>query len=189
MFNYISGTVADKDGRKAVLENQGAGFEIFCSARTLEKLAIGQEAKIYTFLSVSDRALELYGFLTKEEQESFNLLNNVSGIGPKTALGLAAIGSMDKIKDDLEHGRIPADVKGLGQKRLQKIILELTGRIKEFVAKPGSFKTARQDDALEALISLGFARQAALEALAALPPETQTIEARVKGALKFLRGK
>jgi Holliday junction DNA helicase RuvA len=189
MFNYISGIVSDKDSRKAVLESHGMGFEIFCSAKTLEKLTIGQEAKIYTFLSVSDRALELYGFLSKEEQECFNLLNNVSGIGPKTALGLAAIGPMDKIKDDLEHGRIPADVKGLGQKRLQKILLELTGRIKEFAAKPGVFKTARQDDALEALVSLGFARQAALEALASLPPEAQTTEARVKGALKFLGGK
>ena len=186
MFNYISGIVADKDTRKAVLENQGIGFEVFCSAKTLERLVIGQEAKIYTFLNVSDRALDLYGFLTKEEQESFHLLNNVSGIGPKTALGLAAIGPMDKIKDDLEHGRIPSDVKGLGQKRLQKILLELTGKIQE-TSKQKSGKLAIQDDALEALVVLGFTRQEAKEALASLPPDMQETEARVKEALKTLK--
>jgi Holliday junction DNA helicase RuvA len=185
MFNYISGIVADKDTRKAVLENQGIGFEIFCSAKTLEKLIVGQKAKIYAFLNVSDRALDLYGFLTKEEQESFHLLNNVSGIGPKTALGLAAIGPMDKIKDDLENGRIPADVKGLGQKRLQKILLELTGKIQE-ISKQKSGKSAVQDDALEALVVLGFARQEAKEALAGLPTDVQETGSRVKEALKIL---
>ena len=185
MFNYISGIVADKDSRKAVLENQGIGFEVFCSAKTLDSLVVGQKVKIYTFLSVSERALDIYGFLTKEEQESFNLLNDVSGIGPKTALGLAAIGPMDKIKDDLENGRIPADVKGLGQKRLQKILLELTGKIQEISKQKGG-KSAVQDDALEALVTLGFTRQEAKEVLAGLPPDAKETEARVKEALKIL---
>lgn len=187
MFNYISGIIADKDNRKAVLESQGIGFEVFCSAKTLDNLAVGQKAKIYTFLSVSDRAIEFYGFLTKQEQESFNILNNVSGIGPKTALGLSAIGSMDKIKEDLEKGEIPSDVKGLGQKRLQKIILELTGKIKEISAKKSG--DVLQDDALEALASLGFSRLEAKKALEPLPLGEKTTEERLKEALKFLRGK
>ncbi|MFA5386959.1 MAG: Holliday junction branch migration protein RuvA [Candidatus Paceibacterota bacterium] len=188
MFSYISGIVTDKDARKAVLENRGIGFEIFCSAKTLGKLIIGKEAKIYVFLNVSERALDLYGFLTKTEKDSFDVLNNVSGIGPKIAMGLASIGSMEKIKEDLEKGKVPCDVKGLGQKRLQKILLELTGKIKDISRKSGK-KSEDQDDALSALISLGFPRQEAKEALSSLPLEIEGAKERVKQALKILGGK
>ncbi|MFA5249315.1 MAG: Holliday junction branch migration protein RuvA [Candidatus Paceibacterota bacterium] len=186
MFNYISGIVADKDTRKIVLENQGIGFEIFCSAKGLEALRVGEKAKVYTFLNVSERALALYGFLTSGELESFKVLNDISGIGPKTALGLAAIGSMEDIKFALEHGKIPHDVKGLGPKRVQKILLELTGKIQEISSQKNSGKDSVQDDALEALVTLSFPRPLAKEVLAQLPLEIKETQERVKAALKIL---
>lgn len=189
MFNYLSGVITDKDYKKAVLENQGIGFEIFCSAKDLDSLKVGQTAKIYTFLSVSERAMELYGFLSREELESFKVLNDISGIGPKTALGLAAIGPMEAIKESLEQGKIPSEVKGLGPKRMQKILLELTGKLQEIYKQKASGKPAVQDDALEALVSLGFSRSDAKEALSGLPAGAKPTEERVREALKLLKGK
>jgi Holliday junction DNA helicase RuvA len=189
MFNYISGIVTDKDSKMVVLEVQGIGFEIFCSQKAIEGSAIGQKAKIYTFLSVSERALELYGFLTAEELESFKVLNDISGIGPKTALGLAAIGPMETIKETLEQGKIPPEVKGIGPKRLQKILLELTGKIQEISKQRSAGKASVQDDALDALVALGFPRSSAKEILTSLPAEIKETEARIKEALKFLAGK
>ena len=186
MFNYISGIITDKDHRRIVLENQGMGFELFCSPKTMEGLIVGQKAKIYTFLSVSERALDLYGFLTAEDLESFKVLNDISGIGPKTALGLAAIGSMEMIKEALEQGKIPSDVKGIGPKRMQKILLELTGKIQEISKQRSAGKVSVQDDALEALVSLGFSRVPAKETLEGLPADIKKTEARIKEALKIL---
>jgi Holliday junction DNA helicase RuvA len=186
MFNYITGIITDKDNRKVVLESNGIGFELFCSQKTMEGLIVGREAKMYTFLSVSERALDLYGFLTAEDLESFKVLNDISGIGPKTALGLAAIGPMETIKEALEQGKIPPDVKGIGPKRMQKILLELTGKIQEVSKQRSAGRVSVQDDALEALVSLGFPRASAKEVLESLPVDIKKTEARVKEALKIL---
>ena len=171
-----------KDDRSLVLENQGIGFRVFVSPDTLKKISQTEEVRIFTHFHLREELAELYGFLTPKELELFEVLNDISGVGPKTALMLASLGSLEKLKDVMEKGELPSEIKGIGKKRAQKILLELTGKIKE-IKKP--IDTDEIDGTLDVLISLGFSRQRAKEALSEIPADLNQ-EERVKRALKAL---
>jgi len=160
----------------------GVGYKIFCSPGTLRGIPNNQETEIFTHLHLKEDAIELYGFLNQEELELFEVLNSISGIGPKTAMMLASLGSLEKLKEIMESGKLPPEIKGIGQKRMQKILLELTGKIKE-LKKPGAF--GPEDDATEALASLGFSKQKAGEVLAKISGSLPK-EERIKIAIKAL---
>ena len=181
MINYLRGKIVYKNDKSLILENQGIGFKIFVSPNTLKNIPEA-EAKLFTYLYLREEAAELYGFLTPKELELFELLNDISGIGPKTAMMLASFGSLEKLKETMENGELPSEIKGIGKKRAQKILLELTGKIKE-IKKP--LDTDRIDGTLDILISLGFSRQRAKEVLSGIPPDLDQ-EERVKKALKAL---
>lgn len=183
MISHILGKVIYKDGKKIILDRSGIGFEIFLASNNLKELKEGEERDIYTFLFLGEKIIELYGFLSVKELELFKTLKSVSGVGPKTAMNLAVIGSLEKLKEVLESGKMPAEVKGVGTKKLQKILLEITGKIEEIkkVSRGGEDK----DEVFEALLSLGFSKRdiaAALNRVAKdLPPEE-----RIKESLKLL---
>jgi len=182
MIYSLAGKIIHKDNKSLIMENQGIGYKIFCSPNTLKNISEGQEARIFTYLFLREDAAELYGFLTKEELELFETLNSISGIGPKTALLLASLGSLEKLKEMMESSKLPSEIKGIGQKRTQKILLELTGKIKE-LKKPeeGDFS----DGSLDALIYLGFPKQKAKEALGKVSIGLNK-EEKIKEALKII---
>jgi Holliday junction DNA helicase RuvA len=184
MISFIFGEVLHKDDKKIILDRGGIGFEIFLSSSNLEKIEIGEERQIYTYLSVGEKFLELYGFLTERESDFFRVLKTISGVGPKTALNLANFESPEKLKEVLIQGEVPLEAKGLGLKKLQKIVLELTGKIEEINKKEK--KTASNDETFEALIALGFSKKQVIEALSQLPMEMKDTEQRMKEALKIL---
>lgn len=165
-----------------MVEIAGIGYKVFCSPNTLKNISEGAEIKIFTHLHLKEDAAELYGFLNQEELGLFETLNEISGIGPKTAMMLASLGSLEKLKEIMESGKLPPEIKGIGQKRMQKILLELTGKIKE-LKKPNEADSA--DDAAEALASLGFPKQKVREVLAKIPGDISK-EERIKMALKIL---
>ena len=184
MIHSLIGKITYKDNKSLVLENQGIGYKIFCSPDVLKKTSEGQELKLFTHLHVKEDAVELYGFLALEELKLFDILNEISGIGPKTALTLASLGSLEKLQELMENGKLPPEVKGIGPKKAQKILLELTGKIKEIRAS----KEAWPDDgSLDALASLGFPRQKAREALSKVRGEANK-EEKIKEALRILGG-
>ena len=183
MINYILGEITHKDDKSLILENQGIGYKIFCSPNTLKKISDGQELKIFTYLYLREEAVELYGFLAQEELGLFETLNEISGIGPKTAMMLASLGSLEKLKEMMGEGKLPPGIKGIGVKKMQKILLELTGRIRE-LEKPQK-TIEEEDEALDALVSLGFPQQKAREALSKLSKELSQ-EEKIKKALKIL---
>lgn len=180
MIHSLTGKITYKDNKALILENQGIGYKVFCSSDTLKRVSEGQESKLFTHLHVKEDALELYGFLSEEELELFGVLNGISGIGPKTAMMLASLGPLEKLRKMMEAGKLPPEIKGIGQKRMQKILLELTGKIKEI--KPVS---PDDKDVLDALISLGFAKEKAIAALTEIPQE-EAKEERIKKAIKIL---
>ncbi len=183
MIHYLKGKIEWKDDKMVVVEIGGIGYEVFCSPSTLSKLTERKEVKLFTYLHLKEEAAELYGFLTQKELEIFEVLNDISGIGPKTAMMLASFGSLQKLKEVIEKGELPHEIKGIGKKRAQKILLELTGKINEIsVAK----KTPEADEALDALVSLGFPSQRAKNALSQVPSNIQDTEERIKKALEYL---
>lgn len=181
MIHHLTGRIVYKDNKSLILENQGIGYKVFCSPTTLKKVAEGDELKIFTSLYLREEAVELYGFLTAEELGLFDILNGIQGIGPKTAIMLASVGSLEKLKEVMEGGKLPSEIKGIGQKRMQKILLELTGKIKELKTSA----TDLTDGTLDALVSLGFPKQKAREVLSKIPSELSR-EEKVKRALKII---
>jgi Holliday junction DNA helicase RuvA len=130
-------------------------------------------------LYLKEDKMDLYGFLKRKEMEVFKILNNISGVGPKSALYLSSCGSIEKLKDDMENGKLK--VKGIGEKRMQKILLELTGMIKEMKKEENV-----SDEAIDALSSLGFSVKDAKELLKKIPKGIEKTEDKVKEVLKLV---
>lgn len=183
MISHILGTVIYKDEKKIILDRGGIGFEVFLAPSNLKELKVGEEKNIYTFLFLGEKLIELYGFLSINESELFKTLKSVSGVGPKTAMNLAVIGSLEKLKEVLESGKMPADVKGVGTKKLQKILLEITGKIEE--VKKVSKGVENRDEVFDALFSLGFSKRDIVSVLSQVPNDLSQ-EERIRKALKLL---
>ena len=133
MISYIKGELVELTENAIVLDHDGMGFLIMMPASILAKLpAIGSELKVHTYLYVKEAALDLYGFLTKDDLKVFRLLITVSGIGPKGALAILSTMS----PDDLRFAVLAGDSKtiskapGIGSKTAQKLIIELKDKLK-----------------------------------------------------------
>ena len=177
MISLIKGKVVLKDDKKIILLNNDIGYDVFLSSNNLDKIKQGKEESIYTQLVLKEKEIELYGFLSFKELELFKTLKNISGVGAKTALIFADAGSLEKLKIDLENGKIP---KGIGKKKLQKILLDLTGKIKEIK------KTEDNDTLIKSLKSLGFSQKQIKEAISEIPIGIEDEEVKIKIALQYL---
>jgi len=185
MISYLNGNILLKKEKFIILETGGIGYKVFLSGPSLLKLPeAGGNIKLFCFQNVKEDALDLYGFLTYQEQEFFEVLMDIRGVGPKSALDISALGSLAIIKDRILKGdvKIFEGVPGIGSKKAMTIILELTGKIKML----DNAKSKKTDSAQDALVSLGFSKQQADEALKNIPVNVKTMEERVKAALKNL---
>ncbi|MCH8986616.1 Holliday junction branch migration protein RuvA [Patescibacteria group bacterium] len=190
MISYLSGEVIIKKDSFIILDVQGVGYKVFISERTFDKIPdIGQNSKLFCHLHVRENMLDLYGFSSIEELELFEIIGDISGIGPKAALQIAAIGSLEDFRKAIaaRDERFFAGVHGIGKKRVQTIILELTGKLEKF---DGAQKPPSDEDqeVIDALVALGFPRAKAREALLQVPKNLKTAEERVRSALKAIRG-
>jgi len=186
MISYIEGKIIAKKDKFAIILVGGLGYKVFLSGQNLLKLPeTGQTIKLFCYQNVREDALDLYGFLTDQEMDFFEVLMEIRGVGPKSALDIASLGSLDKIKDRILAGdvKIFQGIPGIGTKKAMTIILELTGKIK--LLDSAKLK-APQDPALDALVQLGFTSAQAKEALKAVPANVKDMEERIKLALKSL---
>ena len=202
MLSYIIGEVAEISADTVVVENNGIGFNIKTSAITIDSLPpVGDMVRIYTYLHVREDAMQIFGFLSKDELEVFKLLLNVNGIGPKGALGiLSAIST-----DDLRFAVLSDDVNlikscpGVGAKTAQKLIIELKDKLRledafEMAVNNNNKKNTVQDntvivmnEAVEALVSLGYSSKDAIAAVKKVENiQNKNSEQILKEALKGL---
>jgi len=184
MIAYLFGKIILKKEKFIILEVNNIGYKVFLSRQTLLRLPeIGGSIKLFTFQNIKEEVLDLYGFLAYEELEFFEALMDIRGVGPKSALDISALGSLDKIKDRIlkQDEKIFEGIPGIGSKKAMTIILELTGKIKMLGQKKGS-----ADEAEGALMQLGFSRQQAKDALSRVPSNIKVLEERIKQALKYL---
>lgn len=184
MISFLQGNIILKKEKFVIVEVAGIGYKVFMSKHSLLKLPeIGEPVKLFTFQNVKEEALDLYGFLTYQEQEFFETLMDIRGVGPKSALDISALGSLDKIKDRIlkQDEKIFEGIPGIGSKKAMTIILELTGKINTQIKTKSS-----ADEAENALTQLGFSKQQAKEALSSISPDIKKTEERIKLALKNL---
>ncbi|MDO8486201.1 MAG: Holliday junction branch migration protein RuvA [Candidatus Staskawiczbacteria bacterium] len=186
MISYLDGKIILKKDKFIILEVNNIGYKVFISRATLLKLPeIGENLKLFCFQDVKEKALDLYAFLTYDELDFFEILNEIHGIGPKAGLELASVGPLNRIKERVlaQDEKIFEGIPGIGSKKAMTIILELTGKIKMV---SGSKSKGPADEAEDALSQLGFSRQQAKDALRQVPANVKNTEERIKLALKNL---
>lgn len=186
MISHITGTVLDTKDRSIVLDVHGIGYTVWTTSNIIEKAHEGSSMKLWTHLVVREDAQTLYGFIDKDERDFFELLISISGIGPKTALGILNVSSVQNIRKAVSTGDTShlTQVSGVGKKLADKIVLELKGK---FGAEESDGVSLRDEvDAIEALKSLGFGQKDAREALKQVDSTHTSTSDRVKKALKIL---
>jgi holliday junction DNA helicase RuvA len=174
MFSYIRGVLTEKALDSAVVECNGIGYLLSVPASTLGRLqAVGQEVKLFTYLSVREDGISLYGFTSGEEKELFLLLLSVSGVGPKAALSvLSALTPAEfylaVVREDIKSlTRVP----GIGPKSAKRLFVELREKVETKDLTKQAQATGHADalsDAMEALLTLGYNAGEAQSALQAV---------------------
>lgn len=186
MIASLEGTVSDIGAGHAVLSVHGVGYLVHTTPNTLTKLRIGSIAHLYTHLVVRETALDLYGFITVEDRALFELLQRVSGVGPKSALSVLSLVDAHTLRSAIASGETQhlTKVSGVGKKLAEKIVLELRDKI-----DPAYASTAIPSDdtsVLEALEAMGYKTAHAREVIKQLPTDLSGLNARVAAALKLL---
>lgn len=196
MYEYISGTVAEVAPTYAVVEAGGIGYYLNISLQTYSAIEHSDRTKLYVHFSVREDMQTLFGFATKIERELFRRLISVSGVGGNTARMILSTYTPHELQNIIatENAALLKNVKGLGLKTAQKIIVELSGKMLELGASD-QMQAARNaassetyDEALAALTMLGFQKAASEKALQAIMRESPSIavEQAVRMALKRL---
>jgi Holliday junction DNA helicase RuvA len=189
MISYLEGKIEFKGEKSAIINVGGTGYRVFLGQETLRKIPEKEgNVKIWTHQHVREDALELYGFLRYAELEFFEMLIGISGIGPKGGLGILSVAPLDTLKKAVASGDTSylTRVSGIGRKTAEKIVLELKEKLAGKGVSVEAPELKEEADALEALVALGYTQREAREALAAVSPETQSVEKRVREALKKL---
>ncbi len=190
MISSLEGKIILRTEKYVILEVGGIGYKIWCAEKTLSKIAQKEDrVKLFTYLSVKENSWDLFGFLTFEELEMFELLISIPGIGPKTAAGILSIASVEDLQEAIVLGdeKILSRVSGIGKKVAQKIVIELKSKIKKLAKGSGEkFKVADDIEIIDALVALGYKVYEAREALQQLPETIKGVENRLKEALKRL---
>jgi Holliday junction DNA helicase RuvA len=185
MIGSIRGKITLKTEKSLIVETSGVGYKVSVSPDTLSKAGkTGSETFLWIHTIVREDALDLYGFLNREELEFFEMLINVSGIGPKGALSILGIATIETLRKAISTGDTAylTKISGIGRKTAEKIVIELREKIGE--EKSGT-SLQGELDAMEALKSLGYSQNEAREALKKVKADTDT-NTKIREALKIL---
>lgn len=195
MIAFIKGTMIRAEENSVIIENNGIGYRVFACGRDISRIVNGSEVFLHTYMNVREDAMQLFGFLSAEDLEVFRLLLGVNGIGPKAALGVLS----GMTANDLRFAVLSDDIKtlstapGIGKKTAQKLILELKDKFslqdafEEKLALTEAAGTAadnNQEEAIQALMALGYSGSDALKAVRAAAADNMSTEDILKAALK-----
>lgn len=197
MFYYVKGPLVMTDPQSAVVDCGGVGYKLTVSGNTLSHLTeVGKVVCLYTYMSIREDAVELFGFYTTEELSAFKLLITVSGVGPKAAMSILSLMSPEKFAVAVSTGDSKALSKanGVGKKIADRIILELKDKVAKNITVSGEYDDMDNivsggiaDDAVEALMVLGYPRGVALKAIEGCAGNT--LEELMRAALKKIGSK
>ncbi|WP_250674034.1 Holliday junction branch migration protein RuvA [Paraclostridium ghonii] len=197
MYSYIKGHIEEINLDSLVIEASSIGYKVNVSSNTLADVKLGKEYKIHTKLIVREDDMSLCGFSTKEELKMFELLNSVSKIGPKVALGILSFATPKQIgayivsEDVVKMSKAP----GVGKKTAERIILELKDKIDknniefEPTLLSQSPISISQDEAVDALIALGYSSQESKEAVQKFKKDGMNTEDIIKKSLSYIMSK
>lgn len=194
MYEYISGTVAEVSPTYAVLEAAGVGYYINISLQTFSAIESSEQARLWVHFIVREDAQILYGFATRQERELFRMLISVSGVGGNTARMILSTYSTSELRNIISTGNavLLKNVKGLGLKTAQKIIVELSGKMVDLGVEQKAQKVVAEsnnevfNETVAALVMLGFQKAASEKVVKVLLKDEPDIhvEEAVRQALR-----
>ena len=190
MIAQLKGEIAEITGNTIVLSVNGVGYKINTTLETIKKIkeSGSPTISIKTHLAVRETSLDLYGFLRADELEFFEMLLSISGIGPKSAVGILNVADVETLRTAVSTGESSylTKVSGIGKKNAEKIILELRDKLGAIDNKADNITMKDEIETIEALQTLGYSTRQAREALQNISKDAVTQSERIKEALKIL---
>lgn len=198
MIGFLRGIVNQIFQGSCFIDVHGVGYRVYISGTTRDALTEGQEALLYTYMSVREDAIQLYGFGTQDEYDLFILLISVSGIGPKVGLGILSGLSVDGIKVAIMNGELSTLTKlpGIGKKSAERLVLELKDKIGKFTTAPSAqteantavpvSQTGVQGEVAEALMALGYRESEFIDILTRLDNGERDVATLLRDVLSEL---
>ncbi len=189
MFYYIEGKIVFCEPGTAVIDVGGVAYKMTVSYNTFAAMAGKDKARLYTYLSVSENGIELYGFYSLDELDVYKLLTSISGVGPKAALAILSIMTPAQLEKAVssDDSRAIAKAQGIGNKTAQLIILKLKDKLQLYRSGDGDTAYnggANAADALEALAALGYTKADASKIISSMNVSSMTVEDIIREALK-----
>jgi holliday junction DNA helicase RuvA len=191
MIAILSGVVNEKLADIVVLDVQGVGYGVLVPAEDYGQLSTGESAKLYIYEYIREQSHDLFGFLNRDTKALFEQLLNVSGVGPKMALNMLSIGSAGEVRQAIAGGDVKfiQQASGVGKRVAERVVVELKDKVGllsvdlESTGLLQGEQAALKDEAIEALVALGYTVADASKSLAGIDPKLPT-EDRIKQALK-----
>lgn len=191
MIAHLSGTIAEKFGAgSVVIDVHGVGYEVSVAAGDFEAVSLGQDAKFYTYHHVREQAEELFGFSSLAAKKLFEMLITVQGVGPKAALAILSLGDAEQVRNAIANSDAAFVQKaaGVGKKTAERVVVDLSDKVGlpahyGRADTPVQTKLNTSDEALEALMALGYTLADATKALENVDTNLPTAQ-RVTEALK-----
>jgi holliday junction DNA helicase RuvA len=192
MIAKIEGIIAHVVDKFIIVDVSGVGYKLHLTMEALSSSILGEHASFWVHTAVRENSIDLYGFKTMNELSFFELLLDVSGIGPRSALSILTVAPIDTLKRAIATGDTSYlnKVSGIGKKTAEKIIVELRDKLQEYKNDEDTPGLLRDEgDIIEALKSLGYSQNEARDALKQVPSTTIGTNARIKEALQILGGR
>lgn len=188
MIAHLKGKIEEKFGNFLTIDVNGVGYEVAVPIPDFEAVNLGEERKFYTYHNVRENAEELYGFSSLAAKKIFELLISVQGIGPKAAIAILSLAEAEEVRNAIANADASfiAKASGVGKKSAERVIVDLRDKVgipSRYGTKDTKVDLSQNDEALDALIALGFSLKEATAALEKIDPTLKT-EERIKLALK-----
>ena len=190
MIAHLKGLIEEKFGNTLTVDVNGVGYEVMVPMPDFEAVNLGEERKFFTYHSVRENAEELYGFSSLAAKKIFEMLVGVQGIGPKAAIAILSLAEAEEVRNAIANADVAfiSKASGVGKKTAERVIVDLRDKVgvpSHYGATETKFavNVAENDEALDALIALGFPLKEATAALEKVDTSLP-VEERVKLALK-----
>lgn len=188
MIAHVSGVVAEKFAGAVIVDVHDIGYEIQVASGDFDRALLGEQVKFFTYHHIREQAQELFGFSTLTAKKLFELLISVQGVGPKAGLSILSLGDAELVRNAIANGdsAFLAKASGVGKKTAERVVVDLSDKVglaTQHALSPVQTELNTADEALEALMALGYTLNDALQALEHVPADASTAE-RVRIALK-----
>lgn len=188
MIAHVNGVVAEKFANSIIVDVHDIGYEIQVAAGDFETALLGEPVKFYTYHHIREQSQDLFGFSSLAAKKLFELLITVQGVGPKAALSILSVGDSEQVRNAIANGDsgYVAKASGVGKKIAERVVVDLSDKVGLAVSvahASGVAAVSAGDEALEALMALGYSLSDASTALESIPKDISTAE-RVTQALR-----